>query len=272
MNNLNTPTLLDVKNLSVTFWDGEHSIKAVDDINFSIHEAEVVGLIGESGSGKTVTALSLINLLNQSSNCHLSGQILLNGEDILRMPPKLLNKFRGKRVSIVFQDPMTCLHPLVTIGHQLMKTIRLHTGCSKNDASSKALSYLDLVGIPDPEKRFYFYAPQFSGGMRQRIMIALALCCEPDLLIADEPTSSLDRTIQTQILRLLLTLKAKLGFSILLITHDLEVVSSICSKVFVMKSGKIVETGDVNTIVNSPKHPYTRSLMEAAKLFQKALL
>ena len=245
---------LDVKNLQVIFFEKEHSMCAVDDVSFSINANEIVGLIGESGSGKTVTALSVMRLLRQSSHCQISGQIL------------------RKKASLIFQDPMTSLHPLSTVGCQLAKTIRHHSSCSYREARSRAVSYLNLVGIPDPEERFHFYPPQFSGGMRQRIMIALALCCEPDLLIADEPTSSLDRTIQTQILRLLLTLKEKLGFSILLITHDLEVVASMCDRVFVMKSGKIVEEGAIKDIISAPKHPYTKSLMDTAKVFSEGRL
>ena len=254
-------TLLEVKDLKVSFFTPAGEVKAVDGISYSLGYNEVMGIVGESGSGKSVEAYSIIGLL-QSPGKVTGGSITFEGEDVLSFSEEQMRQFRGNRVSMIFQNPMTCLNPVYTIGNQLVEALLCHDkGYSRDQARARAIEMLELVGINNAEKRIDQYPHEFSGGMRQRAMIAMALICEPKLLIADEPTTALDVTIQAQILELMKELQKKENTSIIFITHNLGVVAEVCDKVSVMYAGKIVEQGDVNDIFYNPQHPYTKALL-----------
>ena len=255
--------LLEVRNLKTQFFTDDGIVKAVDDVSFSIGNEETFGLVGESGCGKSVTALSIIQLISWPPGKIVGGEILLEDEDLLEKTEEEMQKIRGCKISMIFQEPMTSLDPVFTVGNEIMEVIQLHQGLEKEEAQKKAIDMLKIVGIPDPERRIKEYPHQLSGGMRQRVMIAMALSCNPKLLIADEPTTALDVTIQAQILRLMDQLKEDFQASVLLITHDLGVIAQQCENVAVMYAGEIVEYGSVETIFESPLHPYTVGLNSA---------
>jgi microcin C transport system ATP-binding protein len=254
-------SLISVDNLSVDFRAGQTVTHAVRNVSFDIGKAETVALVGESGSGKTVTALSILRLLPYPSASHPSGRIFFNGEDVLTLPPAALREIRGNKISMIFQEPMTSLNPLHTIEQQVGEVLKIHRGLSDKAARKRVLDLLDKVGIDDPKGRLNSYPHQLSGGQRQRVMIAMALANEPDLLIADEPTTALDVTIQAQILDLLLELKAEFNMAMLLITHDLGIVRKMADRVCVMHDGEIVERGTAHEIFTAPKNPYTKHLL-----------
>ena len=252
--------LLSVRNLKTSFFTHVGEVKAVRGISFDVNEGEVLGIVGESGSGKSVTSLSIMGLLQYPGRV-VDGEILLNGEDILTYSKNQMRRVRGKEIAMIFQDPMTSLNPLYTIGTLIMEMILEHEKMTKREASARAIEMLKLVGIPAAEKRIDSYPHEFSGGMRQRVMIALALSCNPKLLIADEPTTALDVTIQAQILSLIKSLNKQFGMTTMLITHDLGVVATVCDKVAVMYGGLIMEYGTADEIFYHPRHPYTMGLL-----------
>jgi len=252
-------TLLSVRDLRVSFFTDEGEVRAVDAVTFSIERGQTLALVGESGSGKSVTALSLAKLVATPPGVYQGGEILLEGEDVLKMGKDQLRKIRGAKISYVFQEPATSLNPVFRIGSQIKEALQLHRPDAATD--DEVVRLLTLVHIPDPGRRMRDYPHQLSGGMQQRVMIAMALACQPDLLVADEPTTALDVTIQAQILDLLKELKAKLGMAILLITHNLGIVGDLADNVAVMYAGRIVEIGPVRTIIDRPSHPYTVGLM-----------
>ena len=252
--------LLDIQNERLSFFTPAGEVKALDGVSLSMAQGDVLGIVGESGSGKSVTAYSLMGLTAHPGRL-VGGTIAFNGHNVEKMTEAQLRKMRGDEVSIVFQDPMTNLNPVYTIGNQICEVILLHTEKTRREAKQRAKELLDLVGINEPEKRLKQYPHELSGGMRQRVMIAIALACEPKLLIADEPTTALDVTIQAQILELMMQLKEKLSMSIIMITHDLGIVASMCQKIAVMYAGKIVEQGTTDEIFYHPKHEYTRGLL-----------
>jgi peptide/nickel transport system ATP-binding protein/oligopeptide transport system ATP-binding protein len=252
--------LLKVKNLKTYFFTHEGTVKAVDEVSFSVNQGKTLGLVGESGCGKSVTALSIMRLIPNPPGKIVSGEIWFEGKNLLKLDEKEIRKIRGKKISMIFQEPMTSLDPVFTIGHEIVEVIQLHQGLNKDEAKKKAIEALKIVGIPDAEKRIDHYPHQLSGGMRQRVMIAMALSCNPTLLIADEPTTALDVTIQAQILRLINDLKDKFGASVMLITHNLGVIAEMCDYVAVMYAGHIVEYTNVDTLFHNPLHPYTRGL------------
>lgn len=252
--------LLSVRNLKTSFFTHVGEVKAVRGISFDVNEGEVLGIVGESGSGKSVTSLSIMGLLQYPGRV-VDGEILLNGEDILTYSKNQMRKVRGKEIAMIFQDPMTSLNPVYTIGNQIMEMILEHEKMSRREARERAIEMLKLVGIPAAEKRIDSYPHEFSGGMRQRVMIALALSCNPKLLIADEPTTALDVTIQAQILNLIKKLNRQFGMTTMLITHDLGVVATVCDKVAVMYGGLIMEYGTADEIFYHPRHPYTMGLL-----------
>src|SRR5438309_557051 len=262
MDAINQP-LLDVRDLSVSFHQPSGATVAVDRISFSIRRGECVALVGESGSGKSVSALSVLKLLPYPTASHPSGTIHFKGRELLNAGEREMREIRGNDISIIFQEPMTSLNPLHTIEAQIGEILSLHNGISGSLARARTLELLTQVGIPDPETRLQSYPHQLSGGQRQRVMIAMALANEPDLLIADEPTTALDVTVQAQILKLLKELQRRLGMAILFITHDLGIVRKLADTVCVMKEGKIVETGPVERVFTKPVHPYTRALLAA---------
>jgi microcin C transport system ATP-binding protein len=255
--------LLTVKDLSIAFGAGPRQVLAVDRISFSIKKGETLALVGESGSGKSATALSIMKLLPYPAASHPSGQVMFKGQDLLSLSERNIREIRGADITIIFQEPMTSLNPLHTIERQLAEILLLHRGMTGKPARDRILELLTQVGIPNPETRLKSYPHQMSGGQRQRVMIAMALANEPDLLIADEPTTALDVTVQAQILKLLKDLQARLGMAMLFITHDLGIVRKIADRVCVMKDGKIVEENPVGEIFKSPQHPYTRALLAA---------
>ncbi len=255
--------LLEVKELQTHFRTDDGIVKAVDGVSFSLDKGKILGIVGESGCGKSMTSLSIMRLLNEGAGCKLSGQILFEGTDLLQLTEKELRRIRGNQISMIFQEPMTSLNPLFTIGDQIMESVMLHQGANKKTARDKAIEMLQLVGIPSPEQRVDVYPHQLSGGMRQRVMIAIALACNPKLLIADEPTTALDVTIQAQILDLMRKLREELGTSIILITHDLGVVAEMVDEIAVMYCGKVVEQADVHSLFEAPQHPYTRGLLRS---------
>lgn len=255
-------TILEVSNLKTSFFTRAGEVQSVRGVDFSIRKGEVVGIVGESGSGKSVMAKSILSLIPQTGRI-VDGEIRFGGKNLLDMSEKELREIRGNRIAMIFQDPMTSLNPVVTVGKQLTEVIRRHRKVSQAQARSRAIELLRMVGISSPEKRIDQYPHEFSGGMRQRAMIAMALSCEPELLIADEPTTALDVTIQAQILDLLRELSAKTNTAILLITHDLGVVAQICSRVIVMYGGMIMEEGTVESIFDQPQHPYTQGLLRS---------
>lgn len=252
--------LLSVRDLKTSFFTHVGEVKVVRGISFDVNEGEVLGIVGESGSGKSVTSLSIMGLLQYPGRV-VDGEILLNGEDILTYSKDQMRKVRGKEIAMIFQDPMTSLNPVYTIGNQVMEMILEHEKMTKREARARAIEMLKLVGIPAAEKRIDSYPHEFSGGMRQRVMIALALSCNPKLLIADEPTTALDVTIQAQILSLIKSLNKQFGMTTMLITHDLGVVATVCDKVAVMYGGLIMEYGTVDEIFYHPRHPYTMGLL-----------
>ena len=252
--------LLSVRDLKTSFFTHVGEVKAVRGISFDVNEGEVLGIVGESGSGKSVTSLSIMGLLQYPGRV-VDGEILLNGEDILTYSKDQMRKVRGKEIAMIFQDPMTSLNPVYTIGNQVMEMILEHEKMTKREARARAIEMLKLVGIPAAEKRIDSYPHEFSGGMRQRVMIALALSCNPKLLIADEPTTALDVTIQAQILSLIKSLNKQFGMTTMLITHDLGVVATVCDKDAVMYGGLIMEYGTVDEIFYHPRHPYTMGLL-----------
>ncbi len=254
--------LVDVKNERLSFFTPAGEVKALNDVSIRLKEGEVLGIVGESGSGKSVTAYSLMGLTAHPGKL-LGGELHFNGHQVEKMTEKEIRKFRGNEISIIFQDPMTSLNPVYTIGNQITEVVRLHTDKTKQQAKERARELLELVGINEPEKRLKQYPHELSGGMRQRVMIAIALACEPKLLIADEPTTALDVTIQAQILELMMELKDKLGMAIIMITHDLGVVASMCERIAVMYAGRIIEYGTTDDIFYHPKHEYTKGLIRS---------
>src|ERR1700736_4790024 len=262
MDAINQP-LLDVRDLSVAFHQPSGTSTAVDHVSFAIRRGECVALVGESGSGKSVSALSILKLLPYPTASHPSGSILFKGRELLTLSEHEIRGIRGNDISIIFQEPMTSLNPLHTIESQIGEILQLHSGIRGGMARARTLELLTQVGIPDPETRLGSYPHQLSGGQRQRVMIAMALANEPDLLIADEPTTALDVTVQAQILTLLAELQARLGMAMLFITHDLGIVHKIADRVCVMKEGRIVERGAVAQVFERPEHPYTRELLAA---------
>lgn len=254
--------LIEVNNLKTYFYTDEGVVRAIDDLTFSIDKGETIGIVGESGSGKSQTALSIMQLLENPGKI-AEGEILFNGENLVGKSKREMRKIRGNDIAMIFQEPMTSLNPVYTIGNQIIENIRLHQKLDKKQAKIKAIEMLRLVNIPEPEKRISEYPHQLSGGMRQRVMIAMALSCNPKLLICDEPTTALDVTIQAQILELINELKNKINASIMMITHDLGVVSEVSDNVLVMYAGKAMEYSKVEDIFNNPLHPYTEALIKS---------
>ena len=254
--------LMEIKDERLSFFTPAGEVKALNGVSFSMEEGEVLGIVGESGSGKSVTAYSIMGLTAYPGKL-VGGTVHFNGHEIEKMTEKEFRKIRGNEVSIIFQDPMTSLNPVYTIGNQIVEVILLHTNKTKKEAYERAKELLELVGINEPTKRLKQYPHELSGGMRQRVMIAIALACEPKLLIADEPTTALDVTIQAQILELMQELRKKLGMSIIMITHDLGVVASMCEKIAVMYAGHIVEYGTADEIFYNPSHEYTKGLIKS---------
>lgn len=255
--------ILEVKDLNISFHTFAGEVKAIRGANFQLKKGETLAIVGESGSGKSVTTKAIMRLLPESNSEIKSGQILFDGKDLAKLTDKEMQKIRGKEISMIFQDPMTSLNPTMTIGKQIMEPIIKHQKLSKAEAKGKAIDILRLVGIARPEERFKQYPHQFSGGMRQRVVIAIALACNPKILIADEPTTALDVTIQAQILELMKDLQKKIDTSIIFITHDLGVVANVADRVAVMYGGKIIEIGTVDEIFYNPKHPYTWGLISS---------
>ena len=254
--------LLEVNNLHTSFFTPAGEVRAVNGVSFSLERGKVLGIVGESGSGKSVTAYSIMQILASTGRI-VDGSIRLDGQELVNAGEKVMKTVRGNKISIIFQDPMTSLNPTYTIGHQLVEAIVLHTSRNAKQAWDRAVEMLRLVNINEPEKRMTQYPYEFSGGMRQRIMIAMALACEPDILIADEPTTALDVTIQAQILDLMKDLQKELGMAIIMITHDLGVVAQLCDEVIVMYAGSICEQGTADEIFYNPKHEYTKGLMRS---------
>lgn len=259
--------LLDVKDLAVDFQTYGGLVYAVRGVNFEVKKGETIGIVGESGCGKSVTAKSIMKLLPTPPTIYKSGDITFDGKNIMSLTERDMEGIRGKDISMIFQDPMTSLNPTIKIGNQIMESYLKHYKSSRKEAYAKALQTLKQVGIPQPEKRMEQYPHEFSGGMRQRVMIAIALVCQPKLIIADEPTTALDVTIQAQILELMKDIQKKNNMSIILITHDLGVVAEICDRVVVMYAGKVVETGSVREIFSQPNHPYTKGLLKSVPRF-----
>ncbi|WP_071672722.1 ABC transporter ATP-binding protein [Nioella nitratireducens] len=256
------PSVLDVKDLKTVFKTRRGEVHAVNNVSFHLKAGELLGVVGESGSGKSVTMMSLIGLLPSPPAMVKGGQVMFEGQDLLTATDEQLRAVRGARIGFVFQDPMTSLNPVFNVGFQVMEPLRKHMGLNKKAARKRAQELLELVGIPDAERRLDDYPHQFSGGMRQRVMIAIALACDPKVLIADEPTTALDVTIQAQILELMKDLRDKLGMAVIWITHDLGVIAGIADRVLVMYGGQIVEHAPVRELFANPKHPYTRALLE----------
>ena len=254
--------LLQVKNLHTSFFTDAGEVKAVNGISYNLDAGKVLGIVGESGSGKSVSAYSVLRILTDTGRV-TEGEVLFKGENILKYSEQQMQKFRGSRISIIFQDPMTCLNPTFSIGSQLREAIRIHTDRNKQEIQARALEMLQLVGVNEPEKRLKQYPHELSGGMRQRVMIAMVLACEPDILIADEPTTALDVTIQAQILELMQDLQKKLGMAIIMITHDLGVIADMCDEIIVMYGGKVCERGTADEIFYNPCHEYTKGLIRS---------
>ena len=253
--------LLQVKDLKTHFYTEAGVVKAVDGVDLEIHKGETLGVVGESGSGKSITAMSIMRLIPEPPGKIVSGQVIFNGKDLIKASESEMMKIRGNDIAMIFQDPMTSLNPVLTVGEQIMEAIVLHQKVGRSAAKKKAIEMLKTVGIPESESRVNNYPHQFSGGMRQRVMIAMALSCNPKLLIADEPTTALDVTIQAQILDIMNNLKKDFGTAIMLITHDLGVVAELCQKVLVMYAGNTVEYTDAKSLFANPKHPYTWGLL-----------
>ena len=254
--------ILEVKNLHTSFFTDAGEVRAVNGISFNLEPGKTLGIVGESGSGKSVTAYSIMQILAEAGKV-VSGEVLFKGKDISKWDEKQMQEFRGEKCSIIFQDPMTSLNPVFTIGNQLMEAILLHTNKNKKQARERAIEMLTLVGVNEPESRLKQYPHELSGGMRQRVMIAMALVCEPDILIADEPTTALDVTIQAQILELMQELQKKLGMAIIMVTHDLGVIASMCDEILVMYGGRVCERGTADDIFYRPAHEYTKGLLRS---------
>ena len=259
--------LLEVRNLVVRYDTDFERVEAVNGINLSLERGKTLGLVGETGAGKTTTALSIMRLIPDPPGKILDGEILYNGEDLLKKSEKEMRKIRGNNISMIFQDPMTALNPVLSVGEQIMEVISLHNKISKAEATTKAVDMLEMVGIPG--ERYYEFPHQFSGGMKQRVVIAIALACNPNLLIADEPTTALDVTIQAQVLEMMNDLKRKLGTSMILITHDLGIVAETCDSVAIMYAGEIVESGSAPDVYNHRSHPYTVGLFDSIPDLEK---
>jgi oligopeptide/dipeptide ABC transporter ATP-binding protein len=253
--------LLEVKDLTTHFFTQDGVVKAVDGISYNVHEGEVLGIVGESGCGKSVSAMSVMKLIPNPPGRIVDGSVLFEGENLVTLPEPGMRQIRGNRIAMVFQEPMTSLNPVLTIGRQLTETLELHQGLSKDAALGRAAELLDRVGIPEAGQRLKDYPHQFSGGMRQRVMIAIALSCDPKLIIADEPTTALDVTIQAQILELMQDLAKEFGTALIIITHNLGVVARYADRVIVMYAGKIIEEGSAEQIFHDPMHAYTRGLL-----------
>lgn len=253
--------ILEVKDLNVSFKTIDGIVRAVNNISFTVEHGEVLGIVGESGSGKSQTVLAIMGLL--ASNAAVSGSIKFLGQELIGMSNAELNKLRGDKISIIFQDPMTSLNPFLTIKSQMTEVLVLHKGMSKKQAKEEAIKLLDFVKIPEARDRINLYPHEFSGGMRQRVMIAMSLLCRPELLIADEPTTALDVTVQAQILKILKDLQKEFNMSVIMITHDMGVVANICDYVNVMYAGQLMETGTIDDIFYDPKHPYTTALLSS---------
>ena len=254
--------LLSVRDLHTSFYTDNGEVQAVNGVSFNLDRGKVLGIVGESGSGKSVTAYSIMQILADTGKIK-SGEILVDGEDITKWSEHKMQEFRGKRCSIIFQDPMTSLNPVFTIGSQISEAVRLHTNATRKQAKEKAIEMLTLVGINEPQKRYKQYPYELAGGMRQRVMIAMALACEPDILIADEPTTALDVTIQAQILELMQSLQKKMGMAIIMVTHDLGVIAEMCDEIVVMYGGRICERGTADEIFYNPRHEYTKGLLRS---------
>lgn len=255
--------ILEVENLSTTFHTERGNLKAIDGVSFYVNRGEILGVVGESGCGKSVTSQSIMRLYDEKYTANYGGKVLLNGENIFDIPAKKMQEIRGSRISMVFQDALSSLNPVFKVGDQIMETLMIHQKLNKKNAKMQAIDMLKLVGIPAAEKRADQYPHELSGGMRQRVMIAIALACKPELLIADEPTTALDVTIQAQIMDLIVGLNKELQMGVILITHDLAVVAEMCSRVVVMYLGQIVEEADAQDIFDNPKHPYTLGLIKS---------
>jgi len=256
-------SLLEVKNLATHFFTQEGVVKAVDGVSYNVEEGEVVGIVGESGCGKSVGAMSIMRLVSSPPGRIVDGEVLFEGEDLVKADDDRLRDIRGNRISMVFQEPMTSLNPVLTVGRQLTETLELHMNMNKVESRQRAAELLEMVGIPDADRRLNDYPHQFSGGMRQRVMIAMALSCDPKLIIADEPTTALDVTIQAQILELMQDLSKELGTALIIITHNLGVVARYADRVIVMYAGKIVETASAIDLYQKPQHPYTLALLNS---------
>ena len=254
--------LLEVNNLHTSFFTPAGEVRAVNGISFQLDHGKVLGIVGESGSGKSVTAYSIMQILASTGKI-VDGSIRFDGQELVNSGEKVMKTIRGNRISIIFQDPMTSLNPTYTIGHQLVEAITLHTNRNKKQAWDRAVEMLRLVNVNEPEKRMKQYPYEFSGGMRQRVMIAMALACEPDILIADEPTTALDVTIQAQILELMLDIQKKLGMAIIMVTHDLGVIAEMCDEIIVMYGGRVCERGTADEIFYNPRHEYTKGLLHS---------
>jgi len=254
--------MLEVRDLHTSFFTPAGEVKAVNGVSFNLDHGKVLGIVGESGSGKSVTAYSILQILTHPGRI-VGGSIKFNGQELVGSGESVMRTIRGNKISIIFQDPMTSLNPVYTIGNQLRETIRLHTNRNAEQTEARAVEMLQLVGINEPEKRLKQYPYELSGGMRQRVMIAMALACEPDILIADEPTTALDVTIQAQILELMQDLQKKLGMAIIMITHDLGVIASMCDEVIVMYAGSVCERGTADNIFYRPRHEYTKGLIRS---------
>lgn len=253
--------ILEVQDLSTSFKTERGWLKAIDGVSFDVYSGEMLGIVGESGCGKSVTSQSILRLYEEKNTTKYSGTVSFDGQNLFDLPEKEMQKIRGQEISMVFQDALSSLNPVFTVGNQIMESLRIHQDMGKKEAKEKAIDLLDQVGIPDPQRRFYQYPFELSGGMRQRVMIAVALACGPRILIADEPTTALDVTIQAQIMDLIVDMNRKLQMGVMLITHDLAVVAETCQRVIVMYLGQIVEEGSVEDIFDRPIHPYTRGLM-----------
>jgi peptide/nickel transport system ATP-binding protein len=263
-------TLLDIRGLKTWFKTDDGMVRAVDGIDLHVDRGETVGVVGESGCGKTVTARSVLKLIDMPPGRFEAGQILWQGRDLIPLPADAMNKIRAREIAIIFQEPMTSLNPVYTVGDQIAEVIRQHDKLGRKQAMAGAVEMLRLVNIPNPAKRVHDYPHQFSGGMRQRVMIAMALSCKPQLLIADEPTTALDVTIQAQILELMQEMKDRLGMSIMLITHAMGVVAETCQRVVVMYAGKVVEEAPVEALFGDPRHPYTQGLIRSIPRVDRA--
>jgi ABC-type dipeptide/oligopeptide/nickel transport system ATPase component len=260
--------MLEVKNLSTYFYPEGREVRAVDDVSFSVGRGEVLGILGESGSGKSTVAHSILRLIYPPGKI-VSGEILFDGQDLLKLSEEEMIKIRGAKISMIFQDPFTSLNPVYTVGDQIAEAIRLHQGLKKKEALEKAVQMMETVHIKDPASRIHDYPHQFSGGMRQRVMIAMALACQPELLIADEPTTALDVTIQAEILKLIKEIQAKFKLSVVYITHNFGIIKTICQNVIVLYKGKLVEEGKVDQVVSSPQNEYTKRLINCLEVLRR---